>query len=809
MNPQPEAPDTAAGGPRAVPKPPRMLAAKPADFGAVLQEALRRLCAEGAPLLPEWVEPPQHARRARKLQRWVRRHADLALADAGPSLNPALASSAQALLVEISDGWLLVDCREGMATLWAGTGDGVVHLSTLDPAAIRRILSLRPAQDVAPKVATASTQQPGLLPFLREYRGRLIELAFAGLVINFVAMMMPMFTMLVYDKVVGNSILETLWALAVGFSMFVALDLVLKAMRTHTVETVACRMDARTERRLLANLLDQRGPMPPVGLLLARYRDLVAAREFLSSNWLLAIADTPYVAAYLTFIAIVGGPVVWVPIGVGAVMVVVHWLLHRPATHYGELATAAQTQKITVLSEVLNAGEVVRSTHLRYALGRKFGQLAEKSSLAQARGRYWHHLGHHMTATAITLSAIGVVVVGVYRIEAREMTTGGLVACSMLASRTVSMLAGLTLLGSRWEELRNAMKKLGDLIADSDTERDRPLVDRSDAQWQSRGNSLALRAVHFEHEPKRPLIEDLSLDIAPGQFVVLIGKPGSGKSTLLKLLGGLLRPGRGDVMLDGHSIADWPAEVRARRLGIKPQEAILFEGTLAQNIVAGAESEVTADSFSQALAVSGLAQWIASGELSLSQRLLPGGVNISGGQRQVVALARSLAIGPPVLLLDEPTVGLDQATEQGIVNRLRAWSRGRTVVVATHSMAMVQAADRLIVLEGGRVIADGPRDKVLVAPPARAAGTAPQAAAQRPATMPPHAGAPAMQRPPAVAAMPPRHVPPRAPDAGVPQRDATPSSPATRPPAARVPAARGDAPLRDPLPALDEPGTRT
>jgi ABC-type bacteriocin/lantibiotic exporter with double-glycine peptidase domain len=217
-----------------------------------------------------------------------------------------------------------------------------------------------------------------------------------------------------------------------------------------------------------------------------------------------------------------------------------------------------------VLAEALGAGEVVRATYLRHAFSRRFGQLAEQGALAQARSRYWNHLGHHVTGSSVTLCAIGVLIVGVYRIEAQQLTVGALIACSMLSARAVAMLAGLTLMASRWSELRRASRQLDELVADTDTSP--KSIDAAAAQFSAKGNRLSLRNVRFEHDPARPLIEGLNLDVAPGEFVVLLGKPGAGKSTVLKLLGGLLRPSRGDAMLDGHSIADWPAELRARLL---------------------------------------------------------------------------------------------------------------------------------------------------------------------------------------------------------------------------------------------------
>jgi ATP-binding cassette subfamily B protein/ATP-binding cassette subfamily C protein LapB len=497
---------------------------------------------------------------------------------------------------------------------------------------------------------------------------------------------------------------------------------------------VTCRLDARVDRQLLDRLLSQRGPMPPVGVMLARYRDLVSSRDFLSSSWLMALVDVPFALMYLVAVGVIGGPLVEVPVVIGLLMVGMQWLLHRPAMRYSEIATKAQTGKVNTLAETLAAGEVVRATPLRWTLSRRFAHLAEQASLAQARSRYWANLGAHFTSAAVTLSWMSVLVVGVYQIEARALTVGGLVACSMLTSRAIGMLAGVATMASRWGDLRRASRLMDELVADTDT---RTPIDPGSAQWMSRVSTLSLRELSFDHDPARPLLDGLNLEVPPGEFVVVIGRPGSGKTTLLKLLGGLLRPARGDAMLDGHSVLDWPLEFRARHIGFKPQEAVLFEGTLAENILGGAEAYVDRQRFAEALAVSGLDQWIARGALSLSQRVLPGGANLSGGQRQVVALARALVGGCPVLLLDEPTVGLDQATEAGIVARLREWGRGRTIVVATHSMAMVNVADRIVMIDGGRIVADGPRSKVLAGgagapagvPGATAAGARPAAAA--------------------------------------------------------------------------------
>ena len=347
-------------------------AAKPIPhrLRTVLRVALKLMLAAEAPALPDWTQELQTPRQARRLARWLRRHGDLQLADAGTALVAAVGSSAELLLAQCDEGWYLIDCRRGAASLWSGVGQSPVPLSALDATRVLRLLSLRPAQDVSPRAATAPDRQPLVLPFLREHRGRLIELALAGLLINSIGMLLPLFSMMVYDRIIGNGILETLWSLAIGLGLFVLLELFLKTARTQAVESVTCRLDARVDRRLLERLLSQRGPMPPVGVMLARYRDLVASRDFLSSSWLMALVDIPFAALYLIAIALIAGPLVQVPLLIAAVMVVAQWLLHKPATRYSEIATRAQTGKVNALADTLAAGEVVRATPLRWTMSR-------------------------------------------------------------------------------------------------------------------------------------------------------------------------------------------------------------------------------------------------------------------------------------------------------------------------------------------------------------------------------------------------------------------------------------------------------
>jgi len=280
----------------------------------------------------------------------------------------------------------------------------------------------------------------------------------------------------------------------------------------------------------------------------------------------------------------------------------------------------------------------------------------------------------------------------------------------MLASRSMMSLSSVTVLFTRFKEMRRSGKELDDLLGDSGNA---PTAPQSVAPRPLEGR-ITIRRLGYRFKADGPLaLDGLTINIEPGERVGLLGRPGSGKTTLLRCMAGVVRPSTGEVLVDGVTIRQHDAYSRARWLSYKPQDPILFEGTLEENILAGADF-ADLDALGRALEVAGLHEYIRRGELNLGMMIEPRGVNLSGGQRQAVALARSLVTSPNIMLLDEPTNGLDVAGEKMIAARLREFSAGRTLVVATHSQIMLSMLDRLIVVEGGRIVADGPRDKVLV-----------------------------------------------------------------------------------------------
>ncbi len=625
-------------------------------------------------------------------------------------LEQVLESPAVAVLVKTVDGYA--------ALAFPGSGRNAVFLRAdgqPSDAPASEIIARYAGEAVVLNHLTSSEQKgsgvPSYLIPLRTYWPQYAEILLAGIAVNFIALLVPVFTMLVYDRIVGNRISETLWALALGMLLAAILDFSLRAIRAWYVEHIASNSDVLLDRALLRRLLHHDAAvLPPVGAVLNKYKELAAARDFITSGYLLSAADLPFYLLFMLALWLIGGWVVLVPLVTGILMVITHMACAMPAKDYGSKSRKAAGSKVSLLAEILSEGELLKTSMLRVPVSRRWQDESEAAASAGARGRFWTALAGVSSNFWMMLTTVGTLVAGVYQIEARALTTGGLIACTMLASRSMMSLASVTVLFTRFKEMQRSGKELDDLLGDNGEE---PKAPQSVAPRPLEGR-ITVRRLGYRFKADGPLaLDGLTFNIEPGERVGLLGRPGSGKTTLLRCMAGVVRPSTGEVLVDGVTIRQHDAYSRARWLSYKPQDPILFEGTLEENILAGAEF-ADRDALARALEVAGLHESIRRGELNLGMMIEPRGVNLSGGQRQAVALARSLVTSPSILLLDEPTNGLDAAGEKLIAARLREFSQGRTLVVATHSHIMLAMLDRLIVVEGGRIVADGPRDKVLV-----------------------------------------------------------------------------------------------
>ncbi len=601
------------------------------------------------------------------------------------------------LLLEMADGsWRpLLAGPHGLQDLSA---DGaLLPLSARLDHAGRAIL-LRPRLDLS----------AGLASFLSRHKARLTEVLGASLIVNLLALCFPVFGSFVYDKVLGNGITETLWALAIGLLLVVALDLSVRAVRALLMERLAVTTEAEIDhglfRRLFASSLARQ---PSVGQVLDRYKQILSARDFVSSSYLLAAMDLPFLGLFLLAVAWIGGPMVLVPLVLGGLTVAAHWALSMPARDYEAQARRSGEQRFSLLADVLAVREAVVGGRLQDELMRRWRRTSDRAGVASGRARYWHALAHAVSAGSSNLAYVTAIVAGAHMIEARSLTTGGLLACTILTSRAMASLASVMLLLTRYREFRESLTEM-DCLLPPPPQAEPPLP-----RGRLSGH-VALVEVTCRLRREGPAsLSSLSFTLAPGEMVGLAGRPGAGKTTLLRLLTGGLVPDQGQVLLDHLPLSALAPSDLSASIGYKPQDPCLLDGTIEDNLRAG-NGSAGPDDLTDALRASGLLASIERGELSLATPVGPRGAFLSGGQRQMLALARALLGRPSLLILDEPTTGLDAEAEAHLTRSLAALKGRCTILACSHSRSILSACDRLMVLDRGRLVANGPTERVLV-----------------------------------------------------------------------------------------------
>lgn len=580
-----------------------------------------------------------------------------------------------------------------------------------------------------------------MLLFLRKNQRHVGEMLLASVLVNVFMLALPLFSMLVYDKAIGNQVHDTLWALATGMCLLLALELVMRSARIYLVEHAGARWDAFLDERLVRGVLAAplSRPLAPADLL-NRVREVAATRDVLSAQHLLAAADLPFVLLFAAVVAIVGGPLVWIPLGMGALVLTCGALFQRAGLRRQREATAATRAKLTTLLDVVAARESLHNRPLARLAESTYRQQAQVGARAAAKARWWSQLNLQLMPVLIAATSVAMMVGGVYMVEAQALSVGGLISVNMLGIRLLSSLCSAAPLVGRWSEFTRALDSLGETV----DLRAAPVVDTAAHDSALAQEGVRLEDLQFAWGPQsRPVLDGLNLQLRPQQIVALVGASGAGKSTLLRLLAGQLQHTGGRLVFGAHVIADEASrQWMCRQVQHKPQDPCFLGGTLGEVVAAG-QAGATDASLVDALRRAGLGPALDRGDLGLNTPVGTNGAGLSGGQRQMVALATAFHADLPVLLLDEPTLGLDRSAQERVLEALPALRQGRCVVIATHAAEVIQRADRVLVLDRGKVVADGPPDRLLAAAAhATARGAAARAAQVAPVRpVPEEAGA--------------------------------------------------------------------
>lgn len=571
-----------------------------------------------------------------------------------------------------------------------------------------------------------------ILMFLTRNRRHLAELLLASLLINLLALALPLFSMLVYDKAVGNRVHDTLWALGLGVGLMLALELVLRTARVHLLEHAGARWDNLLDERVMRGVLAT-PPSRPLGAgeLVGRLREVSATRDVLSAQSLMAVADLPFVLLFTVAVAVVAGPLVLVPLVLGGLVLASGALLRLLVASRQQQANEATRGKLATLVDTLAAREALYGQPAGQQALAIWRRQAQAGARAAARVRLWTQLHQQLLPALLSLSSVAVLCWGVLRIENQLLSVGGLISANMLAGRLMGTLFGVAPLATRWREFRGALEGLAARV---DLQHNAPeAAPLAPAALQQEGLRLEALGLRFG-EQGRAQLQGLNLHLPLGQIVAVVGASGAGKSTLLRLLAGHLVPTEGRLLAGGRRIDSDTDRLALCRSAFHKAQDPCFAGGLVRDVVAAGREGVSDEAVATALRQAGLGPQLDCGDLALNTVVGTNGAGLSGGQRQMVALATAFAGQQPLLLLDEPTLGLDRVAQEQLLHSLPALREGRCVLIATHAAELLQLADRVLVLDRGRVVADGPPARLLGQAPAQAAkpaAAAPQAFGER------------------------------------------------------------------------------
>ncbi|WP_070415498.1 type I secretion system permease/ATPase, partial [Pseudomonas sp. BS-2016] len=535
----------------------------------------------------------------------------------------------------------------------------------------------------------------------------------ASFLINIIAMAAPLFVMNVYDRVVPNQATATLWVLAVGICGAYLFDLILKSLRSLCLDLAGKKTDLIISATLFERIVGMSMKYRParVGSFAQNIHEFQSLRDFLASLTLTSLIDLPFTLLIFLVIAILGGHLVWIPVLAFPLALGIGYALQKPLVATMERTMALAAERQSSLIETLAGLDAVKVNNAESERQYGWEQTIGTLSRLELRVKLLSGLSMNMTLLIQQLAGVIMIVFGVYQIIDGNLSMGGLIACYMLSGRALSPLASLSGLLTRYQQAKVTMTSVDQMM---ELPQERNFEERPMSRRTLQG-AIECRGLNFTYPNQQNLaLKNINLVIKPGEKIGIIGRSGSGKSSLAKLIVGLYQPDSGSLLVDGVDVRQIDVSELRHNIGYVAQDIQLLAGTLRDNLVSGARY-VEDEMVLQAAELAGVHEFARlhpqGYELQVGER----GQNLSGGQRQNVALARALLLNPPMLLLDEPTSAMDNTGEERLKQRLQAVVQNKTVVLVTHRASLLSLVDRLLVVDRGQILADGPKAVVMEA----------------------------------------------------------------------------------------------
>jgi ATP-binding cassette, subfamily C, bacterial LapB len=568
--------------------------------------------------------------------------------------------------------------------------------------------------EIVSDLASSESSDPvrGILDFMTSrHRRMLIELLIAAAFSNMMLLALPVYSGLIFDRVIPHSAFDTLWAISIGVTLALLADLAVRWVRLKIQDALASSASAAIQASVIRKLLQAKMGEAPrsSGAITLRLRNLDSMTQMIPQLITGALVDLPFLLIVFALLWLNGGPVVLAPVaGIGVLVALHHWTSLGSEAEQ-KRSTALLQLQTNRLNETVEVLETIKSTRTELRALNRFERIFDEYSYSTHVVRLYQGLAAYANVTIGQMMVAVVLIIGAYEVSAGNMTIGGLSTCSLLVGRVIGPIGQLITAVHRTIQSRTLLKALAS-EARYQTE---TAGDESGALRMPDQCALRLQSVAFSYSGQSTRqIDDLTINVQRGERIAVVGRSGSGKSTLLRLIARLAEPDRGSILLDGFDVRQYePSDLR-RVLGYMGQTSGIVEDSLMRNITLG-QIEIDPKHFDDIVKLTGVSEFAATHPQGFGMNVGPRGEKLSGGERQSVALARILLANPKVLLLDEPTASMDTMLEARLVRNLGNFIGDRTLIVATHRAPVLQLVDRLIWLEAGRVVADGPKSDVL------------------------------------------------------------------------------------------------
>ena len=621
------------------------------------------------------------------------------------------------LLLDKSRSCILLDYdeEEGLAKVimpGLSSGETVISLDKLNAEYTGELIIIKPEFNfnnrVEKEVLVENTKEWFWGTLFRN-KGIYKQVVIVSLFINLFILATPLFTMNVYDRVLPNNAIETMWALFIGISFVMAFDFILKVLRSYFLGIASKRTDSIISNKIFNHVLNIKIDAKPAstGQFVSRLQSFETVREFFTSATIAAFVDFPFVLIFIAVIFYIAGPLAYITIATVLISILVSWYMQRPLKDLIEKSVKEEQIKQTTLIEAVTGLEIIKSVRAQNRMRTNWDQSVNKTVHYADKGHFLSQSITYFTAFISQFSNIAIVAGGVYLAAEGEITMGAIIAAMILNGRVISPVSQLVGLIIRFDKTMLSLNNLDEVMKMPVEKENKTYISRPELKGK-----IQLKDVNFAYKDQNhQTLKNINLTIKEGEKVAILGKIGSGKSTLLKLILNLYEPKTGSVLIDGVDTRQVdPIDLR-HAVGCVPQEPFLFMGTIKDNITIG-EQYVSDEELLKVSKVAGLDEFLGKHEAGFDLMVGERGEGLSGGERQSVTLARALISNPNILMLDEPTNSMDRQTEKAFINKIEKIIDDKTLVIVTHKTSLLQLVDRVIIVENGQIAFDGSKEEL-------------------------------------------------------------------------------------------------